>query len=78
MRIVRMCNNIVILTKVRIQGNNRCRLRLWILTFVRMTGGCQNDRAVCQICPSARYSSDRISSSRLIVRSNSNRPSPLS
>ncbi|RMB28316.1 hypothetical protein C8J47_2529 [Sphingomonas sp. PP-F2F-G114-C0414] len=27
----------VILTKVRIQSYARCRLRLWILTFVRMT-----------------------------------------
>ncbi len=27
----------VILTKVRIQRYARCRLRLWILTFVRMT-----------------------------------------
>ncbi|KQN27408.1 hypothetical protein ASF00_14010 [Sphingomonas sp. Leaf34] len=27
----------VILTNVRTQGNARCRLRRWILTFVRMT-----------------------------------------
>jgi hypothetical protein len=27
----------VILTNVRTQGNARCRLRPWILTFVRMT-----------------------------------------
>ena len=30
-------NRIVILTKVRTQGNGRCTLWLWVLTFVRMT-----------------------------------------
>ncbi|RZT47259.1 hypothetical protein EV283_2741 [Sphingomonas sp. BK036] len=29
----------VILTKVRTQGYGRWRLWLWVLTFVRMTGG---------------------------------------
>ena len=33
------CAASVILTKVRTQGNGRCASWLWVLTFVRMTGG---------------------------------------
>ena len=37
------CAHTVILTKVRTQGNGRCPFWLWVLTFVRMTDGCQDD-----------------------------------